>query len=399
VRVICLPGALRLPLSLFFLLAAAPPLLAASDFELVDGDRVVLLGGTIIEREQSSGYWEAMLTSRWPDRNILFRNLGWSGDNVFGEARSGFGTTADGFRELKEHVTALRPTVLLVCYGANESFAGQTGVANFEQGLQTLLDTLAETKARIVLISPSPQEEVGKPLPAAAAHNRDLALYRDALSRTAADRKLQFVDLFALLGGEETSPRALTDNGLHFTPRGYRATARTLATGMGITAPETPLELKPQGVQQIRLASLPQPPAPAAQSTDPKKVIANSAPPTVVTKGLSAGRHVLKIDGQPVAAATSAEWAKGRTLDSGPDIDQAEALRQAIVAKNRLYFYRWRPQNITYLTGFRKHEQGQNAKEVVEFDPLIAEQEAKIAMLRVPVERSYEFVQESEAGQ
>lgn len=54
-----------------------------------------------------------------------------------------------------------------------------------------------------------------------------------------------------------------------------------------------------------------------------------------------------------------------------------------IIKKNKLFFYRWRPQNETYLFGFRKHEQGQNAKEVFQFDPLIAAEEKKIAELRV----------------
>ena len=58
--------------------------------------------------------------------------------------------------------------------------------------------------------------------------------------------------------------------------------------------------------------------------------------------------------------------------------DALEPLRQEIRKKNRLYFYRWRPQNQTYLFGFRKHEQGRNAKEVAEFDPLVAAAEAEI---------------------
>jgi hypothetical protein len=70
---------------------------------------------------------------------------------------------------------------------------------------------------------------------------------------------------------------------------------------------------------------------------------------------------------------------------------QADRLRQAIVAKNLLYFHRWRPQNDTYLFGFRKHEQGKNAVEIPQFDPLIAKQEEEIARLRVPVSHRYEL--------
>src|SRR6185312_6387245 len=69
---------------------------ANPSFELVDGDRVVLIGGTLIERDQSFGYLEARLTRRYPDRSITFRNLGWSGDTVEGISRAGFGPPSDG---------------------------------------------------------------------------------------------------------------------------------------------------------------------------------------------------------------------------------------------------------------------------------------------------------------
>ena len=69
------------------------------------------------------------------------------------------------------------------------------------------------------------------------------------------------------------------------------------------------------------------------------------------------------------------------SFSADPDSEQAEPVRQAIIAKNRLYFYRWRPQNETYLFGFRKHEQGNNAREIPLFDPLVDEKEQEIATL------------------
>src|SRR6266478_7911012 len=39
-------------------------------FELLNGDRVALLGDTLIEREQSYGHLEFLLTVHYPDRNI-----------------------------------------------------------------------------------------------------------------------------------------------------------------------------------------------------------------------------------------------------------------------------------------------------------------------------------------
>ena len=76
----------------------------------------------------------------------------------------------------------------------------------------------------------------------------------------------------------------------------------------------------------------------------------------------------------------------------GPHIERFEKLRQAIIAKNRLYFHSWRPQNITYLFLFRKHEQGQNAKEVEQFRKLVAAKEKEIDRLKKPVTRTYELI-------
>ncbi len=60
----------------------------------------------------------------------------------------------------------------------------------------------------------------------------------------------------------------------------------------------------------------------------------------------------------------------------------AAALNSAIRKKNELFFHRWRPENWTYLFGFRKHEQGQNGVEIPRFDPLIADWDKVIAGLR-----------------
>jgi hypothetical protein len=61
---------------------------------------------------------------------------------------------------------------------------------------------------------------------------------------------------------------------------------------------------------------------------------------------------------------------------------EADALRKSVIEKDRLFFNRWRPANETYLFGFRKHEQGRNAAEVDEFDPIIEQQDKKIDTLK-----------------
>ena len=52
-----------------------------------------------------------------------------------------------------------------------------------------------------------------------------------------------------------------------------------------------------------------------------------------------------------------------------------------MVAKNTLFFHRWRPANETYIFLFRKHEQGNNAVEIPQFDPLVETAEQKVRSL------------------
>ncbi|MCA9097889.1 MAG: hypothetical protein KDA36_05870, partial [Planctomycetaceae bacterium] len=69
----------------FFVLLLLPvfSLHAADVLQIRDGDRILLIGSTIIEREQSYGYWETALYAAKPDVNFSVRNLGWSGDTVW----------------------------------------------------------------------------------------------------------------------------------------------------------------------------------------------------------------------------------------------------------------------------------------------------------------------------
>jgi lysophospholipase L1-like esterase len=373
-------------------------------FVLADGDRVVLVGNTLIERDQSYGHLETLLTASYPDRTLTFRNLGWSGDTVWGEARAGFGSAEDGFRHLREHLLTLKPTVVIVGYGGNEAFAGEAGLPRFREGLARLLDTIAETKARVVILAPPLHEDLGPPLPRATTHNRDLMLYRDALGDEARKRGHRVVDLFGML----RVARPLTDDGIHLTDYGYQVAAREIAGALGLEPPRWQVTIDREGkVERSEGAGVKE----VERSSDRVRFVLRAdrlpgllrdvqdylgrgpigaATNTLSIPGLAPGKYQLTIDGRPEIAAEAASW-EAQAFVPGPDEDQTRRLREAIRKKNLLYFHRWRPQNETYLFGFRKHEQGQNAREIPQFDPLVAEQEAVIAKLRVPAEHTYEL--------
>jgi lysophospholipase L1-like esterase len=381
VKSLCLP---------LFVLVLVPTLHAEEAFSLHDGDRVVLIGSTLIEREQRYGYWETRLTSRWPERNITFRNLGWSGDTVWGESRASFDTVVVGYKRLLEHTLALKPTVLIIGYGTNESFAGAAGLIRFQKQFEKLLDDLAPSKARLVLLAPPLAEASRWPAGKVGDRNRDLRLYTDAIQRIAERRRATFVPEFCQRYGPA---HPLTEDGMQLTAFGYWSTSSNLLIELKAAAAlrlET-VELDGQSPKSVRQKLLPGPPVPLEPGAEDRQYDC-----FVRARNLKPGKYTLMIDSKAVHTADAETWMMpvgfgAGLVPAGPSLEQAEKLRRAIVGKNRLYFYRWRPENETYLFGFRKHEQGQNAREIPQFDPLIAEKEREIAKLRVPVAHTYEL--------
>ena len=129
----------------------------APTFEIKDGDRVVMIGGALIEREQQFSYVEVTLHAMFPDKKFTVRNLGWSGDTVWGEARAEFGTQAEGYKKLVEQVKACRPTVLILGYGTNEAFGGKAGVEKFVKQYRKLIEDIAPKECRFIFFSiPTP---------------------------------------------------------------------------------------------------------------------------------------------------------------------------------------------------------------------------------------------------
>jgi hypothetical protein len=105
--------------------------------------------------------------------------------------------------------------------------------------------------------------------------------------------------------------------------------------------------------------------------------------PLVRISGLEPGTYALTCEDRTLATADAAAWAAGVHL-ADPASAQAEQLRRAIVAKDEDYFNRWRPENDTYIYGFRQHEQGRHAADIPRYDPMIARKETHIDSLRQP---------------
>ncbi len=353
----------------------------ANPLQLRDGDRIALIGGTFIERTQYYGYFELAIQIANPDKKLAIRNLGWSGDEATAISRARFGDQKEGYNHLMKSVDLVKPTVIMVGYGTNEAFQGEKGLTQFKSNYTKLLDDLKQRTERIVLVTPPLMEKHPAPLPDPAQYNANVQRYQQAIQELAYDRGYQVLDLTNLTEGSERVaaerlPQYLTSNGQHFTDVGYWYLSQRMAKQLGF---ETTYEhsVKAEG-QRSGEWELPYPRSPVGEHPD--RVV-------LQVQGLSTGEHTIGLNDYPKVAATAKQWGKSVQVPAQPLMEKTEQLRQVILRKNQLFFDRFRPQNETYLYLFRKHEQGNNAVEIPQFDPLIEEQDKKIFELKqlVPV--------------
>jgi putative heme-binding domain-containing protein len=317
----------RLPL-LAALCAFATGLCAAEPaLVLNDGDRVLLIGDVLIERENNYGHLESAMRQRFPGKRFAVRNLGYSGDSPLGASRASFDPVAKGVDSLKEQLAVVKPTVAILGYGMAASLDDLTyrhndpvlnpdparygldhSPAKFRRELTELMDLIAKASpqgsVRFVFVGPIRHEDLraSRPgLPDPAEHNALLDQYEQVLRELAAERKAPFVRGDWRAAGIDLAQG--TDNGIHLNQRGYRALAASFARQLGWNDDVSGWDRET-----------------AAQTT----------------------------------------------------------LREEILRKNALFFHRSRPANYTYIFGFRRGEQGRNAVEIPKFDPLVDKAEANV---------------------
>jgi len=200
----------------------APAKPSATPLALRDGDRVVFIGDTLIEREGSFGELEARLTAAFPRVRATFRNLGWSGDTPSGLSRGSIETGPDRFAVLKSQLAAARPTVLLIGY------CDTAGIGPLIAAAREI-----EPSVRCVLFSPIRPEHLGPPWPDITPRTTAAAAAAAELQRIAAERALPLVSFF---DGVPAGARGLTDNGIHWNAAGYRKGAAIMAEQLALPA-------------------------------------------------------------------------------------------------------------------------------------------------------------------
>lgn len=363
---------------------------AQEPFVLKDGDRVVFLGNGVIEQEHAFGHLETRLTRRWPKANVTFRNMGWGGDTVQGLARTSGFQQPDGMGRLLNEIKQAKPTVIFVGYGLNESFAGEKGLASFIRDYRTLLEQLDPLKARLVLLSPTWHEFLGRPMPDPTEHNKAIEKYAEAIYQIAAERKANYIDLFqALRATKQKLQEKITTNGIQLNDIGYLALAQAVEAQLGLGVGKWQLTLSANGKTE-------------AVGTTVKEVrkVGNDWKVTVIDDfvrfgddgrwlipaGIAVNQSMIVFDGKEVySISKDLDRIAGLYIGHPAAYSQGESLRQAIVKKGELFYRRWRP--------FNDHSRhwGFIGGDFKLYDDEIAALEKTIAELRVPRERTIEI--------
>jgi azurin len=247
----------------FLLFLACASLVQAqpsSKLELKPGDHVAIIGNGLADRFQHSGWLETLIYSKYPQHDLVFRNLAVAGDEVSVRNRSeNFGSPDDWLKKVKADV-------ILGFFGFNESFKGHDGVENFKAELDKFVkDTLAKDYSgkghpRIVLFSPIACERHQDPnLPDPTQNNANLQEYTAAMAEVARANGVQFVDLFIpsqrFYAAAARKKQSLTVDGFHLSESGDKQLAEVMFQGVfGEKVPSTSIEIRTGNFEKLRSA-------------------------------------------------------------------------------------------------------------------------------------------------
>jgi glucose/arabinose dehydrogenase/azurin len=208
-----------------------------SQLELKPGDHVAIIGNTLADRFQHSGWLESFVYAKYPKHDLVFRNLALAGDEVaFRHRPDSFGSPDDWLRKVQADV-------VFAFFGFNESFHGPEGLPKFRADLQEFITATAKQNysgkgpPKLVLFSPIPNEKLPNPdFPDPTANNANIQLYAEAMRQVAEANGIPFVDLFAasqqLYADAAARGQSLTFNGLQLTDTGDKFLADAIFRGL-----------------------------------------------------------------------------------------------------------------------------------------------------------------------
>lgn len=166
----------------------------ASSFYLKDGDNVCFYGDSITEQRFYGVDVEAYVRTRFPNLHVKFVNSGVGGDKVTG----GWAGRID--LRLERDVFPFKPNVVTIMLGMNDAQYRAFDLRTFEvysNGYVHIIQSLQQhlPGVRIVLIEPSPYDDVTVPPKFPDGYNAVLQRYSAFLRQLGAEHQFPRIDL------------------------------------------------------------------------------------------------------------------------------------------------------------------------------------------------------------
>ncbi|MGC9258693.1 MAG: GDSL-type esterase/lipase family protein [Phycisphaerae bacterium] len=163
-------------------------------FFLKNGDRVVFYGDSITEQRFYTTDVEMYVRTRFPDLHVRFVNSGVGSDTVRGNWAGGVNL------RLKRDVFAFKPDVVAIMLGMNDGGGGGSIdpvlFQNYKNGYEHIIQSLKShlPGVRIVLIAPSPFDDVTMPPQPPNGYNATLIRFGQFLKNLAAKDHLAYAN-------------------------------------------------------------------------------------------------------------------------------------------------------------------------------------------------------------
>ena len=247
----------RFAVALAVLVFGASQPAKAARLDLQEGDHICIIGGGVADAMQHTGWLEVLLQSRFPNHQLVIRNLGFEGDEIELSKRlrsADFGTPDQwlagaapipkpddikdkaNVRENRFERTGTKADVIFAFFGSNEAHAGPAGLDAFKKNVAAFIKhTLAQKyndveTPKLVMLSPIAHEDLARPhWTDGKTHNVNLALYTEALEEVCQANEVQCVDLFTPTQEAYAKiAEPLTSDGIHPNERGDREISRLI---------------------------------------------------------------------------------------------------------------------------------------------------------------------------
>ncbi len=220
----------------------------------VEGKRVMILGDSITQDGRYISFMEYLLEKQFPNLNFNFFPVGLASETASGLTEKGHPFPRPDIHErLVRALKAVRPEVVMACYGMNDGIYqpfDQMRFDAFKKGITSMVDQCKAAGAKVILITPpvfdatkfSAVTRDGEP----ADYSKPYGKYNDVLAQYAAwERKdkpggAQVVDLHTLMTKLLNFPTPLgydmhnKGDGIHPTTVGHLAMARVVLNGLGV---------------------------------------------------------------------------------------------------------------------------------------------------------------------